>query len=177
MTLALLHHQAGEGDPLLPGFLRYKPLLGAGGLRRSQRNGPRLRGPGGDRQRRVGRRLPPPCYERGRDIVDPYHYLPALLQKPRAFHQARAVRRYPWPPSFRQALAFLEERHPDGRGVREFLRILTLKDQVGERRLSEALDLALRYRCVGARCRPSPPPPDGDNMANRPRVWTPFPWS
>jgi hypothetical protein len=45
-------------------------------------------------------------------------------------------------------LAFLEERHPDGRGVKEFLRILTLKDQVGEERLSRALELALQYRCV-----------------------------
>ncbi len=89
------------------------------------------------------------CYERGQDILDPYHYLPVLLHKPRAFHQARAVRRYPWPPAFRQALAFLEERHPDGRGVKEFLRILVLKEQVGERRLNEALELALRYRCVG----------------------------
>ena len=25
----------------------------------------------------------------------------------------------------------LKERHPDGRGIKEFLRILTLKDQVG----------------------------------------------
>ncbi len=80
--------------------------------------------------------------------MDPYHYLPVLLRKPRAFHQARAVRSYPWPPTFRQALAFLEERHPDGRGIKEFLRILTLKDQVGEERLSRALELALQYRCV-----------------------------
>ena len=87
-------------------------------------------------------------YHRGRDVMDPYHNLPALLRKPRAFHQARAVRSYPWPPTFRQALAFLEERHPDGRGVKEFLRILTLKDQVGEERLSTALELALQYRCV-----------------------------
>jgi len=90
------------------------------------------------------------CYQRGQDVLDPYHYVQALLHKPRAFHQARAVRRYPWPRSFREALAFLEERHPDGRGVKEFLRILALKEQVGERRLSEALELALRYRCVGA---------------------------
>ena len=80
--------------------------------------------------------------------MDPYHYLPALLRKPRAFHQARAVRGYPWPAAFRQALAFLEERHPDGHGVKEFLRILTLKDQVGEEQLSRALELALNYRCV-----------------------------
>ena len=89
------------------------------------------------------------CYQRGQDVLDPYHYLPVLMQKPRAFHQARAVRRYPWPQAFRQALAFLEDRHPDGRGVKEFLRILALKEQVGERRLSEALELALSYRCVG----------------------------
>ncbi len=48
----------------------------------------------------------------------------------------------------RQALAFLEDRHPDGRGIKEFLRILTLRDQVGEERLSRALELALQYRCV-----------------------------
>jgi transposase len=91
----------------------------------------------------------PRSYEHGKDILDPYHYLPVLLRKPRAFHQARPVRTYPWPASFRQALAFLEERHPDGRGVKEFVRILGLQAQVGEQRLSEALELALRYRCVG----------------------------
>ena len=37
------------------------------------------------------------CYQRGRDVMDPYHYLSALLRKPRGF---------------RQALAFLGER-PD----------------------------------------------------------------
>ena len=70
------------------------------------------------------------------------------VRKPRALSQGRAVRSYPWPPTFRQALAFLEERHPDGRGIKEFLQILTLKDQVGEERLSRALELALQYRCV-----------------------------
>ena len=90
------------------------------------------------------------CYRRGRDVMDPYHYLPVLLRKPRAFHQARAFRNYPWPPAFRQALAFLEERHPDDQGIKEFLRILALKDQVGEERLSRALELALQYRCVAA---------------------------
>lgn len=91
----------------------------------------------------------PRSYERSRDVLDPYHYLPVLLRKPRAFRQARPVRAYPWPASFRQALAFLEERYPDGRGVKEFVRILDLKEQVGEKRLAEAVDLALRYRCVG----------------------------
>jgi len=91
----------------------------------------------------------PRSYEHGRDILDPYHYLPVLLRKPRAFHQARPVRAYPWSPPFRQALSFLEERYPDGRGVKEFVRILGLQQQVGEKRLGEALELALRYRCVG----------------------------
>jgi transposase len=91
----------------------------------------------------------PRCYEHGKDILDPYHYLPVLLRKPRAFRQAKPVRAYAWPPVFQEALAFLEERHPDGRGVKEYVRILALKEQVGEKRLAEALELALRYRCVG----------------------------
>ncbi len=91
----------------------------------------------------------PRCYEHGKDILDPYHYLPVLLRKPRAFHQAKPVRAYPWPPVFRQALAFLEERYPGGQGVKEYVRILALKEAVGEERLGEALELALRYRCVG----------------------------
>ena len=81
------------------------------------------------------------CYHRGRDVMDPYHYLPVLFRKPRAFHQARAFRNYAWPPTFRQALAFLEERHPYDQGIKEFLRILALKDQVGEERLSRALEM------------------------------------
>ena len=90
------------------------------------------------------------CYGRGQDILDPYHYLPVLQVKPRAFHHAKAVRQYPWPPVFRQALAFLEQRLPDGTGVREFLRILALKEEVGEERLGQALELALPYRCLAA---------------------------
>ena len=85
---------------------------------------------------------------RGRDVMDPYNYLPVLLRKPTAFHQARAVRSYPWPLTLRQGFAFLAERHPDGQDVKEFLRILTLKDQVGEGRLIRALAPALQYRCV-----------------------------
>jgi transposase len=89
------------------------------------------------------------CYERGKDVLDPYHYLPVLLRKPRAFRQAKPVRAYAWPPVFQQALAYLEERYPDGQGVKEYVRILTLKEEVGEKRLGEAVELALRYRCVG----------------------------
>jgi hypothetical protein len=51
---------------------------------------------------------------------------------------------------FRRALAFLEERHPDGQGVREFLRILALKEEAGEEKLGQALELALRYHCLAA---------------------------
>jgi transposase len=91
----------------------------------------------------------PRSYERGQDVLDPYHYLPVLLRKPRAFHQAKPVRAYTWPPVFQQALASLEERYPDGQGVKEYVRILALKDAVGEKRLAEAVELALRYRCVG----------------------------
>ena len=90
------------------------------------------------------------CYGRGQDILDPYHYVPVLQVKPGAFHHAKAVRHYPWPPVFRQALAFLEERHPDGTGVREFLRILALKEEIGEERLGQAVELALHYRCLAA---------------------------
>jgi transposase len=92
----------------------------------------------------------PRSYNRGQDILDPYHYVPVLQVKPGAFHHAKAVRRYPWPPVFRRALAFLEERHPDGQGVREFLRILALKEEAGEESLGQALELALRYRCLAA---------------------------
>ena len=92
----------------------------------------------------------PRSYGRGQDILDPYHYVPVLQVKPGAFHHAKAVRRYPWPPVFRRALAFLEERHPDGKGVREFLRILALKEEAGEERLGQALELALRYHSLAA---------------------------
>jgi transposase len=89
-------------------------------------------------------------YGRGQDILDPYHYVPVLQVKPGAFHHAKAVRRYPWPPVFRRTLAFLEERHPDGKGVREFLRILALKEEAGEERLGQALELALHHHCLAA---------------------------
>lgn len=89
-------------------------------------------------------------YEHGQDVLDPYHFLPALLRKPGAFHQARAVRQHRWRPEFQEALARLEERYPDGAGTKEFLRILALQAEVGEERLGEALRLALRYGCLRA---------------------------
>ena len=46
----------------------------------------------------------PRSYERGRDVLDPYHYLPVLLRKPRAFHQAKPVPAYRGRPSFSRRL-------------------------------------------------------------------------
>ena len=73
-------------------------------------------------------------------------------------------------PGLPNAMAFLltllDERHPDGHGVKEFLRILTLKDQEGEERLSRALELALQYRCVAfIVLGPPPAPSDGEHLA------------
>ena len=68
------------------------------------------------------------CYERKQDVLDPLHYLPLLEERPGAFDHAKPIRRWreTWPPVYETLLSRLREQWPDGRGVREFVRILNL---------------------------------------------------
>ena len=103
----------------------------------------------GDRQPLASHRR---CYERQQDIFDPLHYLPLLQQRPGAFYHAKPLRqwRQQWPPGYEQLLAQLQQQWPEGRGLREFIRILRLHQDHPAELIDHAIDQALAYGCVHA---------------------------
>lgn len=91
----------------------------------------------------------PRCYGRHQDILDPLHYLPLLEQRPGALEHAQPIRRWrrDWPPVYEQLLARLREQWPEGRGVREFVRILQLHEEYPADLIRQAVEQALAYGC------------------------------
>jgi hypothetical protein len=94
----------------------------------------------------------PRCYDREQDVLDPLHYLPLLEQRPGAFEHAKPIRRWrkEWPPVYEQLLARLRGQWPDGRGVREFVRVLKLHGDHPAGLVEQAVKQALTYGCAHA---------------------------
>lgn len=94
----------------------------------------------------------PRCYGQKQDILDPLHYLPLLEQRPGAFDHAKPIRRWrkSWPPVYERLLAHLRGKWPDGRGVREFVRILKLHRDHPADQITAAIAQALEYGCAHA---------------------------
>ena len=94
----------------------------------------------------------PRCYDRNQDVFDPLHYLPLLAQRPGAFAHAKPIRRWraQWPAAYDQLLARLQDRWPDGRGVREFVRILELHRRYAADQIALAVEFALEYGACDA---------------------------
>ena len=92
----------------------------------------------------------PRCYDREQDVLDPLHYLPLLEQKPGALDFAKPIRRWRevWPPSYDVLLHKLREAWPDGRGVRDFIRILEFHQAYPEQLVEQAIEQALSYGCA-----------------------------
>ena len=81
--------------------------------------------------------------------LDPLHYLPLLEERPGAFDHAKPIRRWreTWPPIYETLLSRLREQWPDGRGVREFVRILNLHREHPAEMVQQAVEQALQYGC------------------------------
>jgi hypothetical protein len=92
------------------------------------------------------------CYDRKQDILDPLHYLPILEQRPGAFDHAKPIRRWRegWEPIYERLLAHLRAKWPDGRGVREFIRVLKLHQEHPADLVAQAVAEALEYGCAHA---------------------------
>lgn len=87
------------------------------------------------------------CFQKEQDILDPWHYLPLLQQRPGAFEHAKPLRRWrrQWPRSYERLLAELRENKPNGQGVREFLEILQLHLKYSEKQVEKAVEMALDF--------------------------------
>jgi transposase len=94
----------------------------------------------------------PRCYGRKQDIFDPLHYLSLLEQRPGAFNHAKPLRRWRegWPPVYEQLLQRLQAEWPDGRGIREFIRVLSLHRDYPAELIEQAVSQALAYHCAHA---------------------------
>ncbi len=92
------------------------------------------------------------CYERKQDIFDPLHYLPLLAQRPGALEHAKPMRQWraDWPAVYDQLQRHLQHQWPDGRGVREFIRILQLHRAHPAELVEQAISQALHYNCAHA---------------------------
>jgi transposase len=85
------------------------------------------------------------CFQREQDILDPWHYLPLLQQRPGAFEHAKPMRRLreKWPVCYEQLLATLRQNKPQGGGVREFLEVLKLHQQYSPKMVEQAVEKAV----------------------------------
>ena len=90
------------------------------------------------------------CFGQEQDIIEPLHYLTALVQRPGAFEHAVPMRRWraTWPPIYETLLAKLRQRWPDERGLREFLSILALHQEHPEDQIVQAIETALALGAV-----------------------------
>ena len=92
------------------------------------------------------------CYDKKQDVLDPLHYLPLLDQRPGALEHAKPIRRWRegWSPAYERLLDRLRTQWPNGRGVREFVRILRLhRDHPGDL-VAQAVEEALSHGCAHA---------------------------
>ena len=94
----------------------------------------------------------PRCYEQKQDILDPLHYLPLLEQRPGSFEYAKPIRRWrkEWPPTYERLLEQLQASGENGRGIREFIRILELHQEHPANLVAQAVEQALEYGCIHA---------------------------
>ncbi len=89
-------------------------------------------------------------YEHGQDVFDPRHYLVLLEQRPGAFEYARPLKgwRKQWPDTYHRLLTALREKWPEGRGVKEFVRVLRLHQEAPAAMIEQAVAQALSYGCA-----------------------------
>lgn len=89
-------------------------------------------------------------YGHEQDVFDPLHYLGLLEQRPGAFEYARPLKRWrkEWPPCYHRLLTRLQEKWPEGRGVKEFVRVLKLHQEYPASLIEQAVQMALDYGCT-----------------------------
>ena len=92
----------------------------------------------------------PRCYGHEQDVFNPLHYLTLLEQRPGAFEYARPLKQWRkgWPASYHRLLTILKDKWPEGRGVKEFVRILKLHQVHPAHLVEQAVEQALSFGCT-----------------------------
>jgi len=80
------------------------------------------------------------CYERGRQILDPLHFLVTLGRKPGCLDHAAVYRRWKLPLSFLALREELEAKHGPKAGARAFVRVLQLLAEHPVERVDQAIE-------------------------------------
>jgi transposase len=80
------------------------------------------------------------CYETGRQVLDPRHYLATLSRKPACLDHAPVYRTWQLPASFTALREKLEAEHGPRAGARQFIRVLLLLNEHPVERVQAALD-------------------------------------
>ncbi len=119
-------------------------------------------------------------YGHKQDIFDPLHYLPLLQKRPGALAHAKPIRqwRQEWPVVYEQLLSKLEAQWPEGRGIREFVRILRLHQEHSPALIEQAVTQALSYGCAHAdgvtlclhQLSQTDPPPSSLDLSKQPKL-------
>lgn len=89
------------------------------------------------------------CYAKHQEIFDPLHYLPLLEIRPGALRNAKPMRRWNWAPVLDRYHTKLRDHVPEGRGTREFIRVLALHLEFPAETIEVGVSLALEYRAYG----------------------------
>lgn len=90
------------------------------------------------------------CYEREKDILDVFHYLPLLKQRPGAFDHARPLKMWSRPPVFDRYLERLRERLPHRVATMEFLKVMELCLSHSLAEVAAAVEKAMDTGSLGA---------------------------
>lgn len=92
----------------------------------------------------------PRCYQREQDILNPFHYLPLLRERPGALEHAKPLKGWPHPPVLDQYLATLREHLPQRVATLEFIKVLELGSHHSLTQVAQGVAQALAARSLSA---------------------------
>ena len=79
------------------------------------------------------------CYDRGRQVLDPLHYLVTLGRRPGALDHSGVYRNWQLPAAFTELRTALEQRHGPHAGSRQYVRVLQLLAEHPRARIQQAI--------------------------------------
>lgn len=89
------------------------------------------------------------CYGRYEEIIDPYHYLPLLRQRPGAFFHAKPLRQWQesWPDIYHELQERLQRQDPE-QGLKTFINILYLHRTYTAAEMKAAIQTAVELNTL-----------------------------